>query len=53
MLMRNPDYQVEYAQEVSHHVGQSLDGHTSREMILGQIVLMLLFLIAILLQILC
>ncbi len=46
MLMRNPDYKADAEQEQ----GSSRDTHSPRKMLLGQVVLFLLFAIAILLR---
>ena len=50
MLMRNPEYQFENVQECRRHVGEPLVVHTTREMVLGQLILMLLFAIAIVMR---
>ena len=50
MLMRNPEYQVETTQVCLRHTGEIFAVRTPREMFLGQSILILLFVIAILLQ---
>lgn len=50
MLMRNREYRVERAQEGRCDVAEPLVDYAPREMLLGQFVLILLFLIAILLR---
>lgn len=50
MLMRNPEYQIENAQECRRQIGEPFVVHTSREMLLGQLVVILLLVIAILLR---
>ncbi len=50
MLMRNPEYQFENVQECRRHFVESLVVYTTREMVLGQLILMLLFAIAIVMR---
>ena len=50
MLMRNPEYQIENAQECRRQIGEPLVVHTTSEMLLGQWVVILLLVIAILLR---
>ncbi len=50
MLMRNPEYQIENALESRRHIGEPLVVHTSREMLLGQLVVISWLVIAILLR---
>ncbi len=50
MLMRNPEYPVENAQKCKLHVGEPPAVHTPREMLLGQLVVLLWLIIAILLR---
>ncbi len=50
MLMRNPEYQFENVQECMRHVGEPPVVLNSREMVLGQLILILLFAIAIVMR---
>lgn len=50
MLMRNSEYQIEKAQECRHPIGETPAVLTSREMMLGPLVVILLLVIAILLR---
>lgn len=50
MLMRNVDYPVEHARENNCLAGEPLVDCAPREILLGQFVLILLFVIAILLR---
>lgn len=50
MLMRNPEDRVQSACECEMAKGEALVERTPREMLLGQIVLLLLFVIAIILR---
>lgn len=50
MLMRNPEYPIDDAHEISCDVEERLTASTSREMLRGQIALFVLFAVAILLR---
>lgn len=50
MLMRNSEYRIEKAQECRRLIVETPAALTSREMILGQLVVILLLVIAILLR---
>lgn len=50
MLMRTPGYQIETAPESRRHIGEPRIVHTTSEMLLGQLVVILLLVIAILLR---
>ena len=50
MLMRNPEIQVANVQAFKRHVGEPLVVYTPREMMLGQLVVILLLVLAILMR---
>ncbi|MEO8270867.1 MAG: hypothetical protein ABI557_14175 [Aureliella sp.] len=50
MLMRNPEYRLENALENQRNCIASAVDYAPREMLLGQLVLLLLFVIAILMR---
>lgn len=49
MLMRSPDHQIQYYRERDRDLNEAIDDYTPRELLLGRLVLVLLFVVAILL----